>query len=758
LEKTCWRLFVSSPISPLVDNCVAARAGFAGWEEFAAMPGEEHQPQNILPGPPVSRPAVRRRLAFGLSFSKVRSLLPLLCLFQAGLLVGSWCLLAAPDKQVNEPAEAPAVAPRVPPPPTVNNKVPKQAESGPARRRLDFQRGDELLRQERYELALAAYPPPNAFAAAPAAAQLHYRVALALEGLGRLEEAVASYRQAGNGMASPIVAAAAQVGQARALLRLGQPAEARALLYPVLLRSAAPELVGRAFLADARYLLALGAAREAQEATKPGSLLDAMLAPPVVAGPPADYLAWVTSPPAKAKKAPALPTGLRVQHTAANAEEITVGGAARDTDVVRLVEQLAELGKLRLEWTARARQRADARTTTVAVDGWPLLHLVVAVTDPLGLVVKAESGRLLLAAIDDTTPALLAAYRATVARRTLQETVLMHPGHALAAPAYLLLGNAEAATGKFPEAVAWYERLLRDFPRCPVVPEAAYNLGLARDHLGKSAAARRAFYRGVDQAPAGPLAPLAYLQVGHTYLEEGQPREALVPLKHALAPGSSAEPAAVVALAAAHLLAGAPSAAHALLVARRQRVGGEPYRQVAAFLDALARFRMVSAQKISSRGEAGELLAALLEVPGQKLLGPSGTLLAGQAYIELGMSDQAALLFEKARALARGPVAAEMTFRLADIWYAGDRRARARDLFAALAADGNSRWALQARLKLAVVALAENRPRECIQACQALVNGHAENAGDALQLMGAAFERLGEHSRAAACFAGRLPE
>src|SRR5262249_53098979 len=124
-------------------------------------------------------------------------------------------------------------------------------------------------------------------------------------------------------------------------------------------------------------------------------------------------------------------------------------------------------------------------------------------------------------------------------------------------------------------------------------------------------------------------------------------KEALGPLRQAVASanGSAIQPVAVLTLAAAYLLTDNPRAAHAVLLDNREQVMQEAYRPTAAFLDSLARHR--GDFKIGPP-EAGGLLAALLAVGDEPVLGPAGRLLMGQAFRELGMTQQMADLYESA--------------------------------------------------------------------------------------------------------------
>ena len=86
------------------------------------------------------------------------------------------------------------------------------------------------------------------------------------------------------------------------------------------------------------------------------------------------------------------------------------------------------------------------------------------------------------------------------------------------------------------------------------------------------------------------------------------------------------------------------------------------------FLDTLARFRAATDRRQRQR-EAGDLLTALLMAHGDPLLGPSGLVLMGQAYQEMGMHEEMVRVYEKALPKLRGPLASELSW----LWHAGRR-------------------------------------------------------------------------------------
>ena len=260
--------------------------------------------------------------------------------------------------------------------------------------------------------------------------------------------------------------------------------------------------------------------------------------------------------------------------------------------------------------------------------------------------------------------------------------------------------------------------MIRERPRAHVLTEAYFNLGIVRQQLGDGAAARTAYYQVVDHAPAHELAPVAYIKIGRSYMDQGEFEQAVSPLRRAVAAaaGTTSQPAAVLALAAAYLLGGNPRAANAVLVEFRAAASLEPFRPTAAFLDALAHYRTATDRRQIKR-EASDVLAALLAMPDDSVVGPAGLLLTGQAYGELGFVDRMARSYERALPQARGSLAGELTCLTADALTANNQRPAAVKLLQPLAAHAKDPWSARAIFRLAEFAPQDKRPDDCLQQC-----------------------------------------
>lgn len=682
---------------------------------------------------------------------------PLVCLFQLGLIAGTLILgsyktepdatQAVKEDATLEPVESSPLAAEW------KKDCPQPDKVRAARGELDDV--DRLLRSGRHELALVLCRSFSERAVTELRGAFQYRLGLCLEGLGRWDEALSAYRQLASHAPSARSAAIAALGQARVWLRMRRAAESKALLCDLLRRSALPALRGQPFLEDARYLLALAAPLELLPHEPPGPLNETPVCPLTSDWSLDRALDWDGANQQPQAEQHADREVIEAQQGASGPIRLFIA----QMPLGGLLDRLAEQARLRIEWSASARRRAEERSPIIALDGVSLPNALSLLVEPLGLVWTLEGGKLQLLSEEEVPQGELKSRRLADARRALRELLRAHPRHPLTPAAYLELGNLEALTGHLDEGLNWYGRLAREWPRSPLLVESHYNLGLLRSHQGDLAAARQAFFRVVDRAPAHELAPLAYWRIGRIYLEEGEVEQALSPLRRAvhMGSGSAAQAAAVLSAAAAHLLAENPRAANAVLREHRELVSRDTYRNAAAFLDTLARFRAATDRRQRQR-ESADLLAVLLTVQNDPLLGPEGLALMGQAYHELGMSWQMTRLYQKALKKLRGPLASKLTLELAEEHLSANKAASALPLYQKLIAEGPTNEAKRARLRLAEITLAEKKPQECLKCCRELLQEkYGVDAAEVLRLMAKAYEQTGEHDKAIRCLSGQLP-
>ncbi len=707
---------------------------------------------------------------------------PLVCMFQLGLIGGAFQL---GSRLADVPPPIPATEkdgegePLVLPMP--------QEPLGPSRNRAaksELEEVDRLLRAGRPELALAICRTLNGRVVAELRDAFLYRMGLSLESMGHGDEALASYRALASRTTAARTAAVALLGQARVWLRMRRPNESKALLCDLVRRSASPELRNQPFLSDARFLLDLAASLEILPNEAPGPFNDSPVVPLTSDWSLSRALDWENRPVAS-KPSPPKPGGgdkagpplFPAEGDGANAKgnrdessaavEV-VEVQAGDPPLVRLfvqqmslgalLDRLAEKARLHLDWSSSARQQIEGRSAIAAMERAPLSDALRALIEPLGLVWNIQGDKLILTSEEETSPEQLLALRRRNARQGLSEAVKSNPRHPLTPVAFLELGDLEYQDHRLDAALGWYDRLLREWPRSPSAIEAQYNIGLLRGRQGDRPAARQAFYRVIDRAPAHELTPLAYWRVGRMFLDEGDGEKALSPLRRALRAGNGtpAQSAAIVTVAAAHLLTDNPRAANAVLLEYRERIRHEQLRPAAVFLDTLARFRCADVGQ--RKRESGDLLAALLTARDDPILGPVGFVLMGQAYRELGMAGETARAYERALPNLREPLAGELTLALAEAYTTLEKHESAVKTYRRAIDKGSPSVSRRARLRLAEIALEQKKPQDCLKSCRELLQeASGVDAASVLRLMASAYGQIGERDKAIRCLQGELP-
>lgn len=705
-------------------------------EEAQTMPAEGEAQPGVIETPRLAKIWTRRSLPWALS---------ILCFAQLGLLIGVWQQSlwrqsTAVGPKETMPEQRPALATAVPAPDTA----------------ADVARGEDFIREGRCDLALALYSK-----AAGADDALQYRVALCQEGLGHWDAAVAAYRGVTSRNSSPQASAAAQLGQARVWVRLRRPAEAAPLLGDLILRSAQLGLRNGPFLADARYLLAFALSAEALPDQKPQPYSDAPAGRTGMEWPVDRFLKWADLPHAAVKPAAPSKPGLQVQCLGPTAAETLVSACFPSIPAAEVLEQVSALSRLQCRWTPRAREQAVGRCVRLETESLPATDLLRAIADPLGLVWEINGTTLQLSMSWENDARSLAAYRAQSAERAMRSAVLAHPDHALSAAAHLDLGNLELQANRFVEAISWYDRIQRDWPRTPEALAANYNLGLAQAHLGHLADARQAFFRVVDQGPGHELAPLAYWHIGRLFLEEDNNAvRAIAPLRRALATsaGSAVQPAAALLLSLAYIEQDNARAAIAMLKQYHEPLAAPPYQEPAAFLDAYAVYES-AADRQGREGASGNLLTAMLSLHDPSTLGSAGPLLLGRAYRELGLLDRMAAVYQAALPKITGPRADEMAYSIADALDQSDQHDRAVQGWTALAKTGDGKWNRLAKFRLAQAAFETAQQGVCLDYCRELLRQpDLSELPTILRLMGRAYSAQGKYAEASRCFAGELPD
>ncbi len=98
--------------------------------------------------------------------------------------------------------------------------------------------------------------------------------------------------------------------------------------------------------------------------------------------------------------------------------------------------------------------------------------------------------------------------------------------HQTQAAILLHAGQAAGQLARWSESVEWLERLVRELPDSPALPDAFCELGIARQNLGKPAEAIAAYQQAIDKSDREPAARAQFL-IGKIQLDQNDAKEAL---------------------------------------------------------------------------------------------------------------------------------------------------------------------------------------------------------------------------------------
>ncbi|MEK6257849.1 MAG: tetratricopeptide repeat protein [Planctomycetota bacterium] len=346
----------------------------------------------------------------------------------------------------------------------------------------------------------------------------------------------------------------------------------------------------------------------------------------------------------------------------------------------------------------------------------------------------------------------------TMIARTLGCLIAAAPKHRLADHARFALGRLAQADDDHAQAVTHYSPLVGR-ASSPLAIRAAYNAGVSYYRLGDLPRACEQLTIVVHGAPGHELHTQSTILLGCLLLDRGENREAAFQLQRAAGARIPPEDQALAAvyLGIAHLMQDQPREAAEALFADKPHFEDRSVRNAAAFLTALARYRLLTG--VQQEREASFLFRSLVAIESDaEWLGPTGQLLIGKALHELGLADRMVELYSRSlEHQMPANIANEMKFAIAEQRHAEKKPEEARSLWQEVSADGEGVWQNRSCLRLAELALADGRADDCVAACRALHHSDGIPRTDVLKLMGRAYEQLGNDALAAQCYAGRMP-
>ncbi len=340
----------------------------------------------------------------------------------------------------------------------------------------------------------------------------------------------------------------------------------------------------------------------------------------------------------------------------------------------------------------------------------------------------------------------------------LEQALRSHGTHPWAPQMRLEWARREADATPL-RAIAIYEELLTNELPPQVATSVRCELAWAQFHRGDKRAARLTLMDAIDSGLEGPLMPWAWWLVARTHADLAEFPAATRAYRLALSRSEGViSVSAALGLATLSLLENdAPEARRILEKVKHHQLRTGPLWKEAAFLDAWSRWCLAGGSRHKLRSIREELLLTLAEWPEASATGPTGTLLRVHAHQEMGLSPLSASELERIIPDTGGQLAARLTWALAlSRLHEGDEIS-ARQCLENLVVSDDVETSARACLTLARLELQSKRPKACVQFCLQMPQTAVSTSEERFRLMGRAFEMLGDHERAADCFAGHEP-
>jgi len=594
---------------------------------------------------------------------------------------------------------------------------------------------------------------------------LQFRVALALELDGRLDDAVKLLQYTAHNCRQLHYYGACRIAEARVWLKLNQPHRAIKILSEIVLNLAQNKLVPPMMRADALHLLGVAVARTLQPK------YDDMLKPDSVANPQIVLnltrdLEWAkpaqeseeSSPPSDSSPGDTL----EVRKMGPGPLQFAVSSRFSNKTVSHVLQQLGRAADLQLKLSPKAQQRCDHQVVTVHVRDMPLTHFLFALSQFAEFVLLTDGNIISLAAASDLAPAKVRQLRLKQTRDFLRDVTLSSPGHYLSHVSYIEAANLELELGRLKQAVNSLEQFERLYKVRDNRDVTYFNLAKALLASGEIEEATEYFYRVIDDNPASELAIPAYVLAGAALLEQGKLDRAPFPLRRALAlsthPRYTAYAAAKLALV--YLIKDNPLAAGQVLQEHREYISNSEVETYCAFLGAYATFLGTPPPLLLPKHRS-RLLSSLIQLEAAQLrLGTPERVLVTEAYERLGLSEKAAAYALPAvkKHLPAVYLARLVPPLVRHYRQVGDLPA-AWSMLQETSAQLEGPVRTRLLLELARIAYEAQRWNDSIAICLDLMTStDAKTAKEALLLLGKTFEQLGNYRLAALCYAGRVNE
>ena len=427
-----------------------------------------------------------------------------------------------------------------------------------------------------------------------------------------------------------------------------------------------------------------------------------------------------------------------------------------------LLTDLTQATGMDFHVSADARSLLSGRSLRIDSTGLPVSVLLDEAFGSLPLAWRQSEDAVFVSHLDELTSAQEQDYRIERIQRLLRQWQLnFGEGTHRAAPLLndanncLLLGDLANAANKYQAA-----RDLR--PGGELSAMLYFNVGILELSQGHQEAALGKFYQSLDQTLSPQMQASSYARIAGLELELGRPEKAIPAAARGrrLSKDPRVAPINTMLLAKSYLLESNHFSANQVLFDDSATLVDQATRRLAGVMSSYARFQVAKpAGGLQNEGERLVVsLAALQPDDPQNFV---DHFLLARAFADVGFRTKAVEHLQTAAGTATdGYWQNQIQFQLAEIFYrAGDLNQAAATLQSIDQSSPDS-FHVKVQLLRARIHLQEQRSQDCISLCQTLLRKSLEEATkkQTLELLGKAYQQIGQHYSAALCFAGLLPK
>ena len=425
------------------------------------------------------------------------------------------------------------------------------------------------------------------------------------------------------------------------------------------------------------------------------------------------------------------------------------------------LEATANRTNLTIGLSKRAHDAIIGRSTKINVLGQPLSLVLDSILFPFGLVWFQEGTHVSVAHISELEPREVKEAQFQQLDRVFRQIELSFPNGRRRTTSLMHRANLGVMIDQKDDAVYRYQELLEEEPTGEIAAQLSFNLGMVMLDTGRFNEAIDRLFFVVDQSLNQKVQSASYAWIGKLEIEKGNAERAIYAASRglSLALDPDSREAILMTLAKAYLLESDPFSANRVLFDYSKSLQDVDSERLAAVLGAYSRYLGTTPTE-GLRNEGERLVIALANLRTEDLTDFVDELLVGRAYFEVGFTQRATEMFERATEHATQEFwKRRIAYELAVNHFRMGEYEESATTLVELSKTFRDQIGILAQIKLAEIRLKQKKAAECLLLCQQLW-AHSlskPQMAKTLTMMGKSYQQLGRPHAAAVCFSGMLP-